>query len=73
MFQQVAVEDLTGNIFQVTITQLHGMVPQLVLKEWTVLVVAVAAVMLAIRLSMDRQLQMEAPRELLADAVDPAS
>jgi hypothetical protein len=73
MFQQVAVEDLTGNIFQVTITQLHGMVPQLVLKEWTVLVVAVEAVMLAIRLSMDRQLQMEAPGELLADAVDPAS
>jgi hypothetical protein len=72
MFQQVAVEDPTGAIFQVIITQLHGMVPQLELKEWTALAVEVVAVTHAIRLLMERQLQMEALRELLVDAVDLA-
>jgi hypothetical protein len=36
------------------------------------LVVAVVVVTLVIQLLMDRQLQMELPREHLVDAVDPA-
>jgi len=72
MFQQVAVEDPTGAISQVIITQLHGMVPQLELRELTLLAAAVVAVTLAIRLLMERQLQMEALGELLVDAVDLA-
>jgi len=73
MFQQVAVEDLTGFIFQGITTQLHGMVPQLELKEWMRPVVVAAAVTHAIRQLMERQLQMEAPSEQLVDAVDPES
>jgi putative exporter of polyketide antibiotics len=73
MFLQVAVEDLTGNMFQEITTQLYGVVPRLELKAWTLLVVAVVAVTLAIRLLMEPQQQMEAPREQQVDAVDPAS
>jgi hypothetical protein len=73
MFRQAAVEDLTGSMFQGIITQHHGVVLRLELKEWMLLVAEVVAATLAIQLLMGRRLQMGALREQLVDAVDPAS
>jgi putative exporter of polyketide antibiotics len=73
MFRQAVVEELTGYMFQGITTQLLGVVHQLELKAWMLLVVAVVVVTLVIQLLMDRQLQMEQPREHLVDVVDPAS